>query len=67
MRDRGQLSVARLVSGDLRRACASYPLLFEVFTDLLAAWTGRLQILLRVPRDLRLAALAPFNVIALAF
>src|ERR1700730_160916 len=67
MRARGQLSVARLVSGDLRRACASYPLLFEVFVDLLAAGTGGLQILSRVPCDLRLAALPPFNVIALAF
>src|SRR5207253_3307667 len=66
MRDRGQPSVARLVS-DLRRACASYPSLFEVLTDLLAAGTGGLQILSRVPCDLRLAALAPFNVIAQAF
>src|SRR5438309_5321575 len=67
MRNCGQLSVARFVSGDLRRTCASYALLFEVFMDLPAAGTGGLQILSRVPYDLRLAALAPFNIIAQAF
>ncbi len=44
VRDRGQLVVARLVRGDLRRACASHALLGEMFLDLLTARTRCLQI-----------------------
>ena len=65
VRDGRQFVVTRLMRCDLRRACASYALLFEVCLDLLTPWTGGVQILSRIPADLRLAAPPPFNLISL--
>ena len=67
VRDGRQFLVTRLMRCDLCRPCASYTLLVEVRLDLLTPWTGGVQILSRVPSDFRLATLAPFNLIALAF
>src|SRR5579863_2168572 len=67
VRDGRQFVVTRLMSCDLRRSCASYTLLVEVCLDLLTPWTGGVKIFSRVPFYLRLATLAPLNVIALAF
>src|SRR5580704_4253726 len=67
VRDGRQLVVTRLMRCDLRRARASYALLFEICLDLLTPWTGGVKIFSCVPFYLRLATLAPFNVIALAF
>src|SRR5580693_8104012 len=67
VRDGRQFVVTRLMRCDLRRARTSYALLFEVCLDLLTPWTGGVKIFSCVPFYLRLSALAPFNVIALAF
>src|SRR5580698_1807139 len=67
VRDGRQFVVTRLMRCDLRRSCASYTLFVEVCLDLLAPWTGGVKIFSCVPFNLRLATLAPFNVIALAF
>src|ERR1700679_1802671 len=67
VRNSRQFIVTRLMCCDLRRACASYALLFEVCLDLLTPRTGGVQVLSRIPSDLRLATLALFNVIALVF
>ena len=63
VRDRGQLVVARLVRGDLCRACASHALLGKMFLDLLTARTRRLQIFTAVTLDLRLPALARLDLV----
>src|ERR1700691_5506734 len=65
VRDGWQFVVTRLMRCDLRRARASYALLFEVCLDLLTPWTGGIQIISRVPLDLRLAAPPPLNLISL--
>src|SRR5208282_2451572 len=67
VRDGRQFVITRLMGCDLRRPCTSYTLLVEVRLDLLTPRAGRVQIFPRVSCDLRLATLAPFNVIALAF
>ena len=62
-----QLSFSRLVRGDLRCTCSSLVLLCEMFLDLPAARTRRLQILFAVAFDFRLAALAALDLIAKFF
>ena len=58
------LRIARLVRGDLRRSAPAAALLRESFFDLLTPRTRRLQILLRVAFDLRLAMLAALDLVA---
>jgi hypothetical protein len=47
VRDGRQFAVTRLMRSDLRRARASYALLFEVCLDLLTPWTGGVKIFAR--------------------
>src|SRR5580692_9519821 len=58
-----QFVVACLMRRDLRCSCAFYALLVEVCLDLLTPWTGGVKIFSCVSFYLRLATLAPFNVI----
>ena len=67
VRDGRQFVVSGLVRCDLRRTSTFHALLFEVGLDLLTSWTGGIKILARISGDLRLAALSPFDLVALTF
>ena len=58
------LTVARAMSGYLRRACALSTDLVQVFFDLDTTRARCLQILLRISLDLRLPMLTAFDLIA---